>query len=231
MLSTLKKLISGGTTLDTPISEARFVVVDTELTGLDSAKDSIVSIGAVRLTGGRIPLGDTFHALVRPRSALTRESVVIHGITPSDVEHMPDAKGALEEFIRYMGDDVMVGHCVSIDSEFINREMGHAPGRAIGGGLIDTWALHEWLRRSKRYRGAWLSEEARNLYGLAKALGVAVNGAHDALMDAFITAQVFQRLIPVLMVEGITTLNGLFKVGDPRKGGVEFRSSGEFSNF
>ena len=48
------------------------VVVDTELTGLDEKKDSIVSIGAVRMTGGRIELGDMFYRLVSPRDGSLR---------------------------------------------------------------------------------------------------------------------------------------------------------------
>ena len=51
--------------------ECPYVVVDTELTGLDEKKDSIVSIGAVRMTGGRIELGDMFYRLVSPRTQLT----------------------------------------------------------------------------------------------------------------------------------------------------------------
>ena len=42
------------------LESARYVVIDTELTGLDEKKDSIVSIGAVRMEGGRIEMGDSF---------------------------------------------------------------------------------------------------------------------------------------------------------------------------
>ena len=37
--------------LATPIDRCRYAVIDTELTGLDFKKDSIVSIGAVAMTG------------------------------------------------------------------------------------------------------------------------------------------------------------------------------------
>ena len=50
------------------IRDTRFVVADTELTGLDEKKDSIVSIGAVRMVGGSINLGDQFYRLVSPKS-------------------------------------------------------------------------------------------------------------------------------------------------------------------
>lgn len=42
------------------LEETRYLVTDKELTGLDGRKDSIVSIGAVRMEGGRITRGNSF---------------------------------------------------------------------------------------------------------------------------------------------------------------------------
>jgi len=36
-------------------------------------------------------------------------------------------------------------------------------------------------------------------------------------MDAFMTAQVFQRLLPRLQTSGIMTLGDLLRVGDPKR--------------
>ena len=83
----------------TGLRDASFVVLDTELTGLNERKDSIVSLGAVRMSGTRIYLGDPFYRLVRPRTALTRESVIIHGIMPSDVAEEQDIASVLAQFI------------------------------------------------------------------------------------------------------------------------------------
>src|ERR1700690_3323657 len=79
------------------IRDAAYVVVDTELTGLNEKKDSIVSIGAVKMTGGKIGLGNTFYRLIHPETTLTAESVVIHEITPSDVSEKPSVDIVLSE--------------------------------------------------------------------------------------------------------------------------------------
>src|SRR5512141_25937 len=93
----------------TPIIGVPYVVVDTELTGLDETKDSIVSIGAVRMTGGSIHVGETFYRLVSPRTELSAGSVVIHEITPSDVMMKPGIDTVLAEFLQVCGDAVLVG--------------------------------------------------------------------------------------------------------------------------
>ena len=55
-----------------PVTEATLLmdlpvtVLDTETTGLDVTRDRIVSIGTVRLHGGRIYRSATFDRLVRP---------------------------------------------------------------------------------------------------------------------------------------------------------------------
>jgi len=71
------------------IENASYVVLDTELTGLNPKKDSVVSIGAVRMAGSKIDLGQTFYRLVKPDTEFTPSSVIVHEITPSDVRQKP----------------------------------------------------------------------------------------------------------------------------------------------
>ena len=82
------------------IDDAEFVVFDTELTGLDQKKDSIVSIGALKMKGGRIAVGNPFYRIVEPRTELTGKSIVIHGITPSETVGRPNMKALLPEFLE-----------------------------------------------------------------------------------------------------------------------------------
>ncbi|HLB25536.1 MAG TPA: 3'-5' exonuclease [Nitrospirota bacterium] len=216
---------------ETPLKAVRYCFVDTELTGLDHRKDNIVSIGAVRVMGGRISVGDSFYRLVNPEKAMSRASVVIHGITPSDVGEKPSIDEVISEFVDFCGTDVLVGHCISIDLEFINREMRRITGHPLGNDAVDTLALHEWLAARHRTYGE-LGSGGREtaLYAIAHRFGIPSNGAHNAEMDAFIAAQVFQRFIPLLIETGVETVGELLKIGDPLKGGDRFRKTGEFSN-
>jgi DNA polymerase-3 subunit epsilon len=216
----------------TPISDVRYVVVDTELTGLDENRDSIVSIGAVRMTGGKIDLGDTFYRLVSPRTELTAASVVIHEITPSDVVQSPEIGPVLEEFLEFCGADVLVGHFISIDLSFLNRELKRLRKAAVRNSVVDTFSVYEWLRKRGRSRDCFATPLAGyRLYDIARCFDVPVNGAHNAIMDAFATAQLFQRFLPLLVESGAGNVGDLLKIGIPFEGGDRFGLTGEITNF
>jgi DNA polymerase-3 subunit epsilon len=221
-----------GIDIKTPINDVRYVAVDTELTGLDENKDSIVSIGAVRMTGGRIDLGETFYRLVSPRTELTAASVVIHEIMPSEVVASPGIEPVLAEFLEFCGTDVLVGHFISIDLAFLNREMKRLRGHEIPNAVVDTFSIYEWLRERQKSRDCFATPLAGfRLYDIVKCFGIPVNGAHNAIMDAYTTAQLFQRFLPLLTESGARDIGDLLNIGIPFEGGDRFRLSGEISNF
>jgi DNA polymerase-3 subunit epsilon len=216
----------------TPITDVRYVVVDTELTGLDDKVDSIVSIGAVRMTGGKIELGDMFYRLVSPNTKLTADSVVIHEITPSDVFAHPVIDDVLAQFLDFAAHDVLVGHFISIDLSFFNREMKRLYGHEIENAAIDTFSLDEWLRKQLKSHACFANTlSGFRLYDIAKSIGITVNSSHNAIADAFTTAQLLQRFIPLLKEAGVHDIGELLRRGKPFEGGDRFRITGDFGNF
>lgn len=214
------------------ITNQKYVVVDTELTGLDENKDSIVSIGAVRMDGRRIELGSAFHKLIKPQSSLTSESVLIHGITPSEVEKKPSIQGIIKDFLNFCGMDIIIGHFVSIDMSFINKEVRRFLGSIMQNSVLDTSLIYAYLKKKYPRRDLFVSYPGEiELYELAKRFGIPFNGAHDALIDAFITAQLFQRFIPLLIGAGIRRIGDLMSFGSPFSGEARYRLSGDIVNF
>lgn len=202
---------------ETPIGAAEYVVFDTELTGMKSRKNSIVSIGAVRIKGSRILAGEYFNRIVQPRTELTGQSIVIHGITPSEARMCPGIESALPEFLAFCRGDVLVGHMVSMDLQFVNNDMRRCYGTAITNPAVDTLALAAFLRKRERSKSAFHEEVERplDLFSLATAYGIPVNRSHEAIYDAYVTAQLFQRYLAVLPKHGVRTLGELIKIGKP----------------
>jgi DNA polymerase-3 subunit epsilon len=233
MLGLLKRKMKPAIDDRMPIDEARYVVVDTELTGLDENKDSIVSVGAVRMIGGRIDMGDTFYRLVSPRTELKAASVLIHEIMPSEVAASPAIDAVLDEFLEFCGDAVVVGHFITIDYLFLNRELKRLRNVELPNAVLDTYSICNWLRRRHRAPDCLttLSGDGCRLYDIVKCFDIPVNGAHNAVMDAFITAQLFQRFLPLLDEAGVENIGDLLKIGRPFEGGDRSPLTGDITNF
>lgn len=221
MLGLLRKRAEGkaGATaidLSTPLERADYVVMDTELTGLEARTDSIVSIGALRMTGSRIELNNSFYEVVRPRTGLTAGSIVVHEITPSETEKMPGIEGILEEFLRFCDGAVIVGHFISLDLRFLTRELKGAGFSSLNNPAVDTCTIYEWMHdRSDFSSGYFARTRTKDLFSIAKKFQIPVQGAHNAIMDAYVTAQLFQRFIAMLMKLGVRTLSDLLRIGKP----------------
>jgi DNA polymerase-3 subunit epsilon len=190
---------------DAGIEEADFVVFDTELTGLDFKRDSIISIGAVRMKGRRILPGHIFYRLVKPLSELKSQNVVVHGLTHSDLEGAEPAAKVLEAFMAFVGDAILVCHFAFIDLHFLNRVWKGLTGEATTSPVLDTSSVHDWLcARDRGFAARYCSGGGqRDLFAVAETHGIAVERAHNALYDAYITAQLLQRLYPALRKAGI----------------------------
>lgn len=201
-----------------PPAAARYAVIDSELTGLDPRRDSIVSLGGLRLREGRIVLADRFYEEVRPSSALTAESIVLHGITPEDVRERPGIGSVLADFSAFCGTDILLGHFIDIDREFLRTAFTAAGLPVLANPVLDTWPLYDWLAsRSPEDGSPGLSRvQDPRLPALAQALAVPCRNGHNALGDAFVTAQIFQRLLRRLDHWGVTTIGELLRIGDPR---------------
>lgn len=222
MLGILKKLITASgdlhkIDLSLPIDQAPYVVMDTELTGLNYSTDSIVSVGALRMTGSRIEVSRPFYKLVRPNTALTTKSIVVHEIMPSETENLPGIEGILESFLRFCDGAVFVGHFITLDLKFLAKEMKRTGFGILSNPAVDTCSMHEWIVAQKGdidsgYAGR---TDAKDLFALAHKYRVPQSGSHNALMDAYVTAQLFQRFIYMLITLGVRTLRDLLRIGKP----------------
>lgn len=201
--------------LNRGVLEVDYCVLDTELTGLNYKKDAIVSIGGIKMTGSRIKVGETFYATVKPRTDLTKESVVVHGITPSEVNDRPPLDSVIMDFLNFCGDAVIVGHFLSLDMKFLNKELQRAFNRKIENPQLDTWLIYDWIE--KQYLKTIGYDEIlsgnKDLLSLAKKYNIEISESHNALMDAFVTAQLFQRLMIQVQGMGIRTIKELLKIG------------------
>lgn len=202
------------------IGDTDFVIVDTELTGLNEFRDNIIAIGAIKMKGRTIKIGDIFYRTVSPSTKTFRkESIMIHEITPSELENCPKIEPILREFIKFSNNSILVGHCIDIDLAFLKKEIRTNVGENFEPIGIDTLLVYKWLIKK-----GILPENFSNknsLEEVAISMYIEPKELHDALSDAFITAQIFQRLITYLSELKIFTIGELLEIGSVQEGKFE----------
>ncbi len=202
-----------------PVSKTVFVVLDLEMSGLNPSSDAILSLGAVRMAGGRISLGDSYSSLVKPECGLSAESVRVHQLTPSQLACQPDIATALPAFLEYCGNAVLAGWHVELDAAFMRRWVKRLGLPPLKNAFLDVLGLYRSIQGG--HGSALLGElpmKDATLYTVSRALGIAPRGAHDALGDAFLTAQVLQRFLSILRSERPGEelhLDTLLRLADP----------------
>ncbi len=158
------------------------VCLDIETTGLDSEKDAIIEIGAVKFKDKRVIA--EYSSLVNPRRPINQFITNLTGITNAMVMNAPLISDILREFVDFVGDAPVLGQNVGFDLSFF-----HNLGALKHNETIDTYELASvLLPTASRY----------NLSSLAIRLGVIQQNAHRALDDARATVEVYHKLLEIL---------------------------------
>jgi len=182
-LEAWEKLPSPDTKL--PFDQARYVVVDVETTGLNLMADTLISIGAVAVVGGRVVMGDSFSVVLQQQQSSRKENILIHGISGSvQREGVPPAD-ALLDFLEFLGEAPLVAFHVAFDETMIRRAMRQYLNYNFKHSWLDLAyvmpALNRDLMRSHRVLDDWITR-----------FGIHIEARHNALADALATAQLLQ---------------------------------------
>ncbi len=196
----------------TSIEDVRFIVLDLETAGLNPATDAIVTIGAVAVLGGDILIEDSYSALLKVSENTT--AVTVHGVTRDQSVHGLDEPAALEGFLDYLKDGVIVGHHIGHDITAVSAACARHWDLALLNRSIDTMDLTLHLERDGAFAGRPAIRHF-TLDALCEMFGVVPHDRHTAAGDAFITAQVFLRLLRLASRFGRGTLQKISEPFDP----------------
>ncbi|PKV66494.1 3'-5' exonuclease [Pontibacter ramchanderi] len=196
---------------DTPLAEAEFVVFDTETTGLDQRQDKVLSIGAIKVRGLQVLVSDTFECLVQQEGAAATKSAEVHGLLSKQLEQGIPEGEAVEGFVEFIGNAILVGQHVAFDIAMVNQMLQR---QGIRGKLrnrsVDT--AHLAIRLERRHADSHTLKTAEySLDALCDRYNLPTDDRHTASGDAFATALLLLKLLSLAKKRGVATVGELIK--------------------
>ena len=187
---------------DRPVDGGAYVVLDVETTGLNTAADMIIEIGAVRIENG-VEVGE-FSQLINPERPIPDKVVELTGITDGMVQGMPTIGEVIGDFAAFCEGAVLVAHNASFDMAFFERAF-RAANLPFAHPKLDTLTL---------VRNVYPEQKSHKLGAMCKLLGVSLTRAHRAVHDARATGQMMLIALDRLETEHgkktIAQLNDVF---------------------
>ena len=161
-------------------------VFDTETTGLSPGTDEIIELAAARLERGK-QVG-SFHRYLC-NTVSVEESEGIHGISDSFLKaNGEEPRKALEDFLGFASESLLVGHNVSFDMRMLTAQAGR-----LG---MDTGAVEyaDTLEIARRF----LDGDDFSLEALALRFGIPTRPTHRAMDDVEATRGLLPHLVPLV---------------------------------
>lgn len=159
-----------------------YTVIDIETTGLSPTNNEIIELSALKVRNDIVI--EKFSALIKPKEIISGFISHLTGITDELVCESLPVEGVLPEYVKFIADDVILGHNVNFDINFIYDNLKKHNGREFSNDYIDT------MRLSRKH----LRLKSNSLKSLAKHYKVDLKGHHRALNDCLITFNIYQNI-------------------------------------
>lgn len=177
----LYKIIKGAWGIKMKLNE-RYTAVDVETTGLNPESDMIIEIGAVRYVDGEA--FERFEEFINPGTKIPQKIIELTGITDDMVADARKENDVIRDFIKFLGDDIILGHNIMFDFSFL-KTAASRQGLKFEKKGIDTLSLCAFFHKGI---------PSRSLYSMRTLYGICSKNSHRAFSDASASAQLYELL-------------------------------------
>lgn len=171
---------------DDPQGPKRFVVLDTETTGLETSQGNrIIEVAGVEVLGRRLS-GKKFHAYLNPGRESEPGALEKHGLTSDFLEDKPLFGDVVDELMEFIRGAVLIIHNAPFDVAFIEHELRlchRPPLLSFCPPPLDSLLMARELHPGKRNSLDALCER----YGIDNSHRT----YHGALLDAELLSEVY----------------------------------------
>ncbi|MBP5405040.1 MAG: 3'-5' exonuclease [Clostridia bacterium] len=154
-----------------------YTVIDIETTGLSASAAEIIEVSALRYRGDTLVA--EYESFLKPRFPIPPFITALTGITNAMVRDARPRKEVLAELYDFIAADVVIGHNVNFDVNFLYDEFERYLGASFSNDFVDV------MRLSRRYLPALPNHKQITV---AEHFDVDTSGAHRASKDTEICA-------------------------------------------
>jgi DNA polymerase III subunit epsilon len=211
-LSSLRRWLGGGRAGRADAAPlGRWIVVDTETSGLDPLRDRLLAIGGVAVDDHGIQLDDSFEIVLRGDRSGDSANIAIHGIGHGAQAEGVPVPDALAAFRDWAAGAPRVGFHSDFDRTVLRTAFAGAGIAADDAPWLDLAALARTLvPEASRYG-------ARSLDDSLAAFGIECTIRHNAAADALATAELLLRLRAIAATQGVRGFDALVRAGRRQK--------------
>lgn len=159
-----------------------YVVFDIETTGFDSFYNEIIEISAIKIRNDKVV--EEFSSLVRPQGKIGSFITNLTGITNEMVSEAPNIDIVIEKFLQFIENDILVGHNVNFDINFVYDNLCKLGYDGLVNDFIDNLRIARKLLPELRHH---------RLGDLADYYLIDTTGAHRGLKDSYMTYEIFLK--------------------------------------
>lgn len=165
---------------------SNYTVIDLETTGYSPIYDEIIELCAIRVRDNEIK--ESFSSLINRDGQVFVDSFVteLTGISQDMIDNAPDIKDILPQFIDFIGSDLIIGHNVNFDINFLYDATLSVTGKPFINDFVDTMRISRRLHPEQRHH---------RLRDLAERYFVDYCGAHRSERDCEITKLCYDSLL------------------------------------
>ncbi|MBC7642394.1 MAG: 3'-5' exonuclease [Flavobacterium sp.] len=162
----------------------RFVVLSIETTGLNKKEDQILSIGATAIVNSNIIVNDSFEISFYKNTKINVDNL-------KEVEYLQKLSesvvpNAIESFLDYLENAVLVGHRIEFDVAIINEYLENLKCGKLKNEALDVEVMYKKLEE--------ITDKQFSLDDLLNKFKVEKSERYSASEDAFSIALLFLKL-------------------------------------
>jgi DNA polymerase-3 subunit epsilon len=184
----------------TPLDGAAWAVVDCETSGLDARRDRLLSVAAVEVSGARIRIGSAYNAVLRQAAPSSGANILVHGIGgEAQLAGRPSAQ-VLPELAAFIEGKVAAAFHAPFDLQVLKEAFAQAKV---------AMPRLQWIDLARVAPALFPERAAKTLEDWLAEFSIVNPARHDALGDAYATAELLLVLLAAAKRQGVGTVEAL----------------------